>query len=169
MTWSPVGATVNEFNSSWIFFALFMLLFCVWVLTQESIICVWSEQFLGTVEIKSEWQEDFHVRFVLEQSLVEFLGIFQLIYANCVFAFSIAHSIQWIQNLFTFIFMFNKREKCLEQIFRRSFSISVEISNEFLNFTVEVTRYMAERFTYIYIHKVGKKRDRERKENKVNQ
>jgi hypothetical protein len=70
--------------------------------TQESVVGVWLEEFLWTVQIESEWKENFHVWFLRQQSWIgggSLSCIFKLIHANCILSWLIALSIQWIEDL----------------------------------------------------------------------
>lgn len=56
------------------------------LLTQESIIRLRLEDFFWPVEEETEWQEYFHVRALLEKSLINLASILQLVHANGVLA-----------------------------------------------------------------------------------
>lgn len=72
--------------------------------TQVSVVLMGLEEFVGSVEQEFEWQEDFHVGSLLQQALVNGLGVFQLVHANSVGPGPIADGVQWVHHL-------SKREK----------------------------------------------------------
>lgn len=65
---------------------------------EEAIVGLWLEDLLGSVEQEAERQEDLHVGALLEDTLIDVSGVFQLIHANCILTRSVANSIQGIQN-----------------------------------------------------------------------
>lgn len=75
-------------------------------LTQESIVGVRLEQFFRSVEIETERQEDFDVRFLLEQSTVDFLGILELTHADGIVTLDVALGVQWVEDLVLLLLFF---------------------------------------------------------------
>jgi hypothetical protein len=71
--------------------------------TQETVVGVWLEEFFWTVEIETEWQENFDVGFLLQQCWVDWHGVLELIHADCIVTLNIALGIQWIHYLFMII------------------------------------------------------------------
>lgn len=67
--------------------------------TQVSVVLMGLEELVGSVEQEFEWQEDFHVGSLLQQALVNGLGVFQLVHANSVGPGPIADRVQWVHHL----------------------------------------------------------------------
>lgn len=67
--------------------------------TQVSVVLMGLEEFVGSVEQEFEWQKDFHIGSLLQQTLVNGLGVFQLVHANSVGPGTIADGVQWVHHL----------------------------------------------------------------------
>ena len=67
--------------------------------TQVSVVGVGLEEFLGTVQVEAEGQEDLHIGLLLQQSLVNVVCVLQLADADGIIALPVALGVQWVQNL----------------------------------------------------------------------
>lgn len=68
-------------------------------LTQVAIVGVGSEHVFWPVEEESERKENFNVRSFLQQSLVNFSRVFQLVHADCVVSRGVTDGVQWVHYL----------------------------------------------------------------------
>lgn len=71
-------------------------------LTQESVVGVGLEQFLRSVHVESEGQEDLDVWLILEQCTIDILGILELAYTDGIVTLYVTLGIQRVQNLVFF-------------------------------------------------------------------
>lgn len=67
--------------------------------TQETVVGVGLEELFWPVQVEAEGQEDFHVGFLLQQPLINVVGILQLANADCVIALPVALGVEWVEHL----------------------------------------------------------------------